>query len=249
MSKLQPVLIVPDVHRPYHSKPGWKLLMAAAKDLKPHTIVVIGDFADFYSLSSYSKDPERAGKLDTEMEDVRWGIRELESLKAKRKIFVMGNHEDRMRRYLQDKAPELWQMVSIEKWLGIKDWEVVDYKDHTTLGRLHLTHDVGKTGRMAVFNALDTYQHSVVTGHAHRLAYVVEGNAIGEQKLSAQFGWLGDPDAVDYMHKANVRKNWALGFGVGYLNPENGLVYLTPVPIVKDGANHTCVVNGKLYTS
>jgi hypothetical protein len=72
---------------------------------------------------------------------------------------------------------------------------------------------------------------------------VVEGNAVGEQKLSAQFGWLGDVTQVDYMHKAKALKNWALGFGVGYYDPSSGYSYLTPVPIVK----YTCVVNGKFY--
>jgi hypothetical protein len=45
------------------------------------------------------------------------------------------------------------------------------------------------------------------------------------------------------MHRASAKKNWALGFGVGYLDPSTGYTYLTPVPIVRG----TCMVNGELF--
>jgi hypothetical protein len=94
-----------------------------------------------------------------------------------------------------------------------------------------------------VFKSLEAYQHSIVTGHSHRLAYIVEGNAAGEFKLSAQFGWLGDAQSIDYMHRDRVMKDYALGFGVGYFDPTSQYVYMQPVPII----TYTCVVNGKLY--
>jgi hypothetical protein len=75
------------------------------------------------------------------------------------------------------------------------------------------------------------------------MAYICEGNATGEYKLSAQFGWLGDVDQIDYMSEAKARKDWALGFGVGYIHKVTGIAYLSPIPIV----GGTCCVNGKLY--
>ena len=243
---LEPLLLVSDCHRPYHDKRAWQLLLKVGRDLKPKHLVIIGDFADFYSVSAYSKDPRRALKLTEEIRVVHAGLDDPDALKAPHKIFIAGNHSDRLRRYLQDKAPELFGVVDIPSLfrLGLRGWEYVPYKDHTRLGKLYLTHDVGNTGRYAVFHSLDAYQHSVITGHSHRLAYVVEGNCAGEYKVSAQFGWLGDVSKIDYMHLAKAKKNWALGFGIGYLDPKSGIVYLTPVPIIK----YTCMVNGQLYT-
>jgi hypothetical protein len=148
---------------------------------------------------------------------------------------------------LEDKAPQLFGLVDVPGVLGLRErgWSYTPYKRHTKLGKLHITHDVGACGRFSTYKALDTYQHSIITGHAHRLSYVVEGNAVGEYKLSAQFGWMGDVNKVDYMNMASARKNWALGFGVGYLDTDTGIVYLTPVPIVRN----TCCVNGVLYKS
>jgi len=245
MASLEPILIVSDAHIPYEDKKAFNLMLKAATDLKPKHIYIIGDFLDFYSVSDHSKDPNRALNLGKEIDAGLAALDRLDALKAPRKTYLGGNHEDRLTRYLQNKAPELFDIVSIPDLLQLhkRGWRYVPYKADTQLGKLNLTHDVGVAGRYSVFQCLDTYQHSVVTGHSHRLGYIVEGNAKGEHKLSAQFGWLGDAKAVDYMCRAKVNKNWALGFGVGYLNPKTGLVYMVPVPIIK----YSCVVNGKLY--
>ena len=248
-AKLEPVLIVPDAHIPYHDVRAWQLMLRVGKAIKPHHLIVIGDLADFYTVSSHSKDPRRALRLDEELEGVKEGLDELDALKAQKKKFIAGNHEDRLTRYLQDKAPELFELVTIPKLLELDErgWDYTPYKADTKLGRVNLTHDVAAAGRNATFKALDTYQHSVVTGHTHRMQYVVEGNATGEYKLSAMFGWLGDRTKIDYMHRALVYKNWALGFGMGYVHPVTGIAYLVPVPIIVQNDIYSCVVNGVYY--
>ncbi len=242
---LESILFVPDTHVPYENKKAWALMLQVAKELKPKHVVIIGDLLDCYSVSSYSKDPSRLANLPQEVAAGNRALDQLDGLKASNKIFIAGNHEDRLQRYLADKAPELFDFVNISKILHLAErgWKYVEYKDHTKLGKINLTHDIGTAGRNATFKALDTFQHSVITGHTHRLCYVVEGNATGEVKLSASFGWLGDASKVDYMHKMLVAKNWALGFGVGYLDTETGVVFTIPVPIV----GMKCVVNGKMY--
>lgn len=244
---LQPILICSDLHRPYHDPRAWDLFLQVGRAFKPHHLVCIGDFADFYSVSSHSKDPRRTARFEEELLDVHVGLDELDELNATEKIFIAGNHEDRLTRYLTDKAPELFGVIDIPTLFNLekRGWGYVPYKDYTKIGKLHLTHDVGVAGRNATFRALDTFQHSIVTGHAHRLQYIVEGNAVGEFKLSAQFGWLGDASKIDYMHRAKVAKDWALGFGVGYIHAETGIAYLTPVPII----SYTCVVNGHYFSN
>lgn len=245
--KLHPILFVSDAHRPYHDERAWQLMLKVAGDLKPKILVTIGDLADFYSVSAHSKSLDRTTKLHTELEVVHAGLDELDALGATEKIYIGGNHEDRLRRYLQDKAPELFGIVDIPQLFDLKrrGWKYIPYKEDTKIGKIFVSHDVGNSGRTSVFNALDTYQHSVVTGHSHRLSYIVEGNCAGEYKVSAQFGWLGDVSKIDYMNRAKAKKNWSLGFGIGHLNPSTGIVYLQPVPIIK----YSAVVNGKLYVA
>jgi hypothetical protein len=220
-------------------------MLKVARDLKPTHLITIGDFMDFYAVSNHSKDPLRATQLDYELAEGNRCLDQLDALGAKNKIALGGNHSDRLQRYLRDKAPELFGIVDVPSLLNLKarGWRWVGYKDDIKVGKCYFTHDVGAAGRNAVFKALDTYQHSIITGHTHRLQYIVEGNAVGEVKLSAQFGWLGDVNKVDYMHKTTAKKNWALGFGIGYLNPATGYMYFTPVPLV----NYSCVHHGRLY--
>lgn len=242
--KLKKVLFVPDTHVPYHDPKAWRLMIKVAKSFKPDIINIQGDFADFYAVSSHSKNPNRRRNLEWEVQEVKEKLDELDSIGARTKIFVAGNHCDRLERYLMDRAPELFNVVRIPDLFDLRKrgWRYVPYKSDTRIGKLYTTHDTGCAGRNAVFRNLDAYQHNVVTGHTHRLAYIVEGNAKGEAHVSASFGWLGDVKQVDYMNRIKAARDWALGFGVGYL-AENGTVYVQPVPII----NYTAVVEGKHY--
>lgn len=244
MARLSTTLIVPDVHCPYHDQHAWDLMLEAGKTISPDAIVVMGDLLDCYTVSRHSKDPARAGTLDKEVAAAREMLDQLDSLGAKEKVYLEGNHEQRLVRYIQDKAPELFGIFDLPKLLHLADrgWEWVAYRDHKRRGAVHFTHDTGHSGRYAVYRSLDVYQHSVATVHTHRMALVVEGNAVGEPKVSAQFGWLGDVDKIDYMHRATAKKNWALGFGIGYTDAQTGHTWLTPIPIV----DYRCVIEGKL---
>ena len=187
----------------------------------------------------------RDRKLKWEVQSVNDRLDELDALGARNNIFIGGNHSDRLRRYLQDKAPELFDVIDIPGLLRLKErgWQYVPYKGHVKVGKLYFTHDVGSSGRYAAFKALDMYRHGVVTGHTHKINYIVEGNLAGETQLSCILGWLGDARQIDYEQRGKVIRNSASGFGVAYHNTANGLVYVQPVPIIKG----TCMVGGKLF--
>ena len=244
---LSPVLILGDVHVPFEDRRAWELVLRVGARLKPVHLWLMGDFMDCYVVSAHDKDPQRKGLFEAEVQHARARLSELDALGAQRKVFLEGNHEQRLKRFLAQRAPELDGLVNLPELLRLRErgWTWVPYRSHLKVGKIHLTHDVGATGRNAIFRNLDTYQHSVLAGHTHRLAYVVEGNATGEQKLSAYFGWLGDRAQVDYLHTAKAAKDWALGFGVGWMEP-SGICYLQPVPILVKGKRYSCCVRGEL---
>lgn len=244
------VAFLPDAHRPYHNKRAWKLFLEAMQWWKPDVIVCLGDLADFYKISTFRKDPRREYSFDEEVQDVNEALDELDALGATRKIFIEGNHEHRLVRYLQDKAPELFGFVSTQKLFRLDErgWEFTPYKSATRLGKLWVTHDVGQAGRYSVFRAADTFQHPIVMAHTHRLVYVVEGNATGEHFPAVQFGWLGDVEQVDYMHKVKAKREWSLGFGTGHLDEDTGHIFLTPHPLVPYGEDQLrTFVHGKEF--
>ena len=246
--RLERIMFLSDLHVPFHDKAALRLVMEVIADFKPSILVSNGDFLDCAAISRHSKDPRRALGFKKELNAANEILDQLDSLcPDARKIFLEGNHEQRLIRYLEEKAPELAELdeVSIPSLLKLKQrgWKHVAYKDDVKVGKIYVTHDVGAAGRYNAFKCLDTYQASIVTGHTHRLSYVVEGDAAGGRKVSAQFGWLGDVNAIDWMHRVKARREWTTGFGYGYVDPRSGYVYLVPVPIVKG----TVVVEGKLY--
>jgi hypothetical protein len=242
---LKKLAFLPDAHRPFHHKPAWALFMAAMREWKPDILISMGDLADFYKISTFGKNPLREQSFDGEVDSVNEGLDELDSLGCERRIFIGGNHEDRLIRYLQEKAPELFAFIDVPKLFKLKErgWEYVPYKQSIQIGKLWVTHDVGSVGRYAVFRAADTFQHPVVTAHTHRLCYIVEGNATGEHFPAASFGWLGDVEQTDYMHKVKAMRDWTLGFGTGYMG-DKGEVHLQAHPIVN---GKSVVVEGKEY--
>jgi hypothetical protein len=85
--------------------------------------------------------------------------------------------------------------------------------------------------------------HTAITQNTHRMAYIVESDGVGNPILSATFGWLGDVSKIDYVHRITAVKNYVLGFGIGYVDPTTGVLYATPIPIIRN----KCVLNGKIY--
>jgi hypothetical protein len=46
------------------------------------------------------------------------------------------------------------------------------------------------------------------------------------------------------MHKVKAKKDWSHGFGIAYLEPKTGHVYVVPVPII----GNTVLIEGKLIS-
>ena len=238
------ILIVPDTHAPYHDKRAWRLMMEVAQSFKPHTIVHQGDIVDCYSLSAHSKDPSRVSRWEVERLAGVELRSDLDSLKAKRKVFTEGNHEYRLQRFIEAKAPELDGRLNMDTELGFTEngWEYVPYREHAKVGKVYFTHDTGNSGKYTTARAMETFGHSVAIGHHHQMQYAIQGDATGKYIVGAQFGWLGDPKQADYMHRIKALRSWSLGFGLGYKDTD-GVVFLTPIPIV----NYRCCVEGRVF--
>lgn len=216
--------IIPDAHVPFHSAKSFSLVLRHLQQEKVDTIVVLGDFCDFWSISRHRKDPGRKLRLAQELGTCRSAIREVESLGADRLIFCVGNHEDRLARYIADKAPELEGVINLPTALGLGDWEIVPYTSYKKVEGVIYSHDFGSTmgGRTALPNAFKAAGQSLVIGHIHRQE-IIRGNDIhGKPAVAYSPGWLGNPASIDYRHRALVSRDWSWGFGIiddGVLRP------------------------------
>jgi predicted phosphodiesterase len=227
-------IIIPDCHVPFEDSRAFNLVANIAKECKVDGLAILGDFLDLFSVSFHDKDPRRVSQLSDELNAANKRLTQLDKIGAKKKLFVEGNHEYRLTRYLINKAPALLETVSVPQMLSLKErgWKFTPYRKAARLGKLHLTHDVGYAGKFAHIKSGAAFEHSVVIGHSHQLAVHYFGNVLGESHVAAMLGWLGDASATDYMHEVKAKRDWHLGFGTAQIEPD-GTAHLQAVPIIK----------------
>lgn len=242
---IQTGLIIPDCHHPYVDVNAWNLMLDVASYIKPYWILILGDFGDAASLSDHGKNKPLRFDFEDELKSIREALDQLDALKAKEKIYIEGNHEHRLNRYLASNAPAVYRNISLPKELDLKNrgWEWVPYRTSRKIGKIHATHDTGTAGSNAHRQSAQKLMGSILIGHSHRMSYEVVGRLDNTPYIAGMFGWLGDREAsIDYMSDAAAGQ-WVHGFGLGYRDTETDVVHITPVPII----NYRCVVHGKLF--
>ena len=163
---------------------------------KPDIIVHIGDHFDFPSLSSYDKGKSSAeGKRlhkDIEAGCVGFEYLNLAMQKYKdytpRKVFCLGNHEQRLDRYVDDN-PELVGTLGTD-FLPFKKygWEVHPFLKPVEIEGIFFVHYLanpmsGKPYGGNAMNILKTVGRSFVVGHKQCLDIAIRPTIDGKQQI------------------------------------------------------------------
>lgn len=231
-------IIIPDAHVPSHHPVAVPIVRHAISIFKPHIFATVGDFLELESVMQHTRSPSRLGNLLTD--DFAAGNVELdhfdEALRGcERKIFVAGNHCDRLRRYINEKAPAIDGLVTIDGGLRLRErgYEFHRYGDHAFIGKLGVIHDCDVGGVYAARRAIDAFGGSVAHGHNHSAMLAYRSN-MKESFVGASLGWLGDAESPTfrYMKGYKKRREWMLGFGYGYLEVETGNFTLHYSPFI-----------------
>jgi len=250
---LKTALIIPDTHLPYEDKRAYKLMLQVADDIGIDEVCILGDYGDFYAVSSHGRHPLLLHTLKEEVEAVNARLDELDNLFPRaKKVFIEGNHEHRLERYIQDKAPALFGVTDTEHLFGLDRrplWRFIDYgpkQIHSVLGSfLRARHEpLGNSAKLTASRALC----SLVYGHIHRIEESHIVGIDGSNHVAFSVGWLGNKDLHKIYGYVKGHHQWQMGFGLVYVNPKTRLFYHHKVHILTQGGKYSCVVNGKLYT-
>lgn len=243
------VLFIPDTHVPHHHQGAWELTLEIARQFEWQILCILGDFGNLDSVSYYSKKPDDCPLLMEEIAHIKLRKEEIEEAAgARRKIYIEGNHEERLSRYIKDKASALWGVTSLPQLLELKGWEFYPYGDVAKIGRhLLVSHDFGSGSQNAHVRALDKagMGRSVCHGHTHRSNVENRVTLDGELIQAAVFGWLGDPGYIKYRNRATLNC-WPHGVGIGYLWGRDRCL-LQPVPYFDNST--TAIVEGQWITT
>lgn len=103
--------VIGDFQVPFQDRQAVDLALAFVEDLKPDGVILNGDIADCYTLSDFDRNPLHKETLQDEIEQIQDILKRLEHVPQK--TFIAGKHEDRLRRVLWRKAPELGMLPQL----------------------------------------------------------------------------------------------------------------------------------------
>ena len=176
-----PVIIGADAHIPYHDEAALQIFIDRAATAK--TIILLGDWMDMYSISSFVIDPT-AKTLPQEIEIMRDFLASLRAAFPKKRIvYKLGNHEERLDRYMKTLGAKIFGLVSLAEKLEAKESgiEIVESRQMMKVGKLHVIHghELGRSVFSPVNPARGLYlkaKKSALCAHYHQTSEHVEKN-------------------------------------------------------------------------
>lgn len=198
------LLVLCDIHFPYHSKEALFTALKYGADSNMNGILLNGDVLDFYQLSKFSKDPTKPHLVH----EIEIGRRFLENLRKKfpnvKIYYKLGNHEARFKKYLQDKAQELFDVdeIQLENLLKLRLYgvELIDELTVIEYGRLNIIHGHEVFSSRGSVNLARNFRlkanDNILFGHHHQsqeeIAKTIKDKIIGSFAVGALCGLKPD---------------------------------------------------------
>lgn len=236
----------PDLHVPHHNKVVMEACTMFAEALVPDFVVDLGDHLDLDPISFHGPSDLREHDV---LAEARVGAdilmdqgQRLDKAGVKHRVFIAGNHEYRLHRYLCEKAPELYTIVpTIQDLLSLKmsGWQFVAYGGVLRVGTLRIKH--GERFNEHVAAGYVRKEGNVVLGHTHRAQVFVVNTRDGYPEMAMTCGTRGN---LSHVYQHHSRNDHVHGMGIVMAYP-TGAVSMTFVPVI-DGKIHWSMPNGKI---
>lgn len=241
--KYKRVLFVPDIHAPYQDNQAMKCLISFAKWWKPDVVFVLGDTIDMYQVSRFEKDPERIFQLQDDIDTGKKILADIsKACPDARKLFIPGNHEFRLQRFLWTRAAELsgLRVLQLEKLLGLEEMGYEYLKNGRTEYRgVIVKHGdiVRKYGAYTGRGEYESTGKTGVSGHTHRLAVYPHTNEAGD------YMWMeaGCLCLLNPSYMMGKVPNWQQGFGIGFFKEGSKRFHMERIPIIAGKAMYSGV--------
>lgn len=242
-------IVLADAHVPFQDKRALRLALKVASAIQPNYLVTLGDWADCFFWSKYKKKKgilrppgfRRHWRADSEVQAVQetWDAA-VEACPDATRIYLQGNHEERVRRITQEMTPDIeGKTTDFEHTFEVLKWwdKTYEYEDAVRIGHLWFTH--GKLIRVHTAKCmLERWGTSVCFGHTHRWSFYSRRTKNGEHHGAFEVPCLCDLDA-HYL----AGPDWCQGFAVVHW-VRSGLYDCRVVPILP---GHKCIYDGQLF--
>jgi len=209
------ILVIPDLHAPFHCEKGLQNIIKYAKKHKPTHIVQIGDALDLFAFSRFAKslnDSEMTAKqeLFAGVKIIGRMWKQLQKDNPRVHCFQMrGNHSARLDKRLEESNPELCGIVDLSGiWRFPKVNTIYNTRQELIINNIMFIHGYrSKLGDHTKYNHM-----SVVHGHCHRpgIAYIpIKGKSLFEMDV----GHCIDIKSIAVSYMPQKTTNWTKSFG------------------------------------
>lgn len=223
------VVIASDIHIPFQDDGAVRSFIRYCKEKQPEVVVLNGDVLDMFMLSRFTK-----GEGRNPLEEMTMCQGFLDSLRKAVPnadiYYVIGNHENRLEKYVLTKAPELASLIEdVFTIIKTSDYRVrgctsVTFNDNFVCK--HGTLLGNKSGLSAIKEMENAYM-SGATGHTHRLCKYIA------RKSGRKFVWLETGCLCSLNPEYMINPNWQVGFA--QLEFKNGKLYNSKVIEIEKG--------------
>ena len=215
--KAKRLMVLSDIHIPYHNIEALTCAFDFAKGEKPDAILLNGDTLDFFGLSRFSKDP-KARSFAHELKTFKEFMDVIKKTFNAKIYFKIGNHEERYFHFLWMKAHEIVGVEEFELENIIKSRaegiEIIKDKRIIKAGDLNIIH--GHEFGGSVFSPVNIARGlflrgkvSAMQGHNHCTSHHVERDMNGGVVKTWSLGCLCE------LHPAYLPINkWNHGFSI-----------------------------------
>ena len=221
------ILVISDLHIPYHHKDSFTFLKEIKKEFKPDFILNIGDLLDFHAINLHTHDPDLYSACHELSESIKH-IRELESIFPKM-VEVESNHSSLVYRRALKYGMSRSFLKDYGEFLGTKKWKWVD---DLTLKMSNKQKCFFTHGRSAdILKVSQTMGMSAVQGHYHTkflISYWANPNNLF---FAMNVGCLAAQKHMAFAYAKNFRTRFIMGSAIIL----NGIPRLLPMVLNKHG--------------
>lgn len=202
------VIVGSDIHIPFQDDRAVRAFVKHCKEKQPEVVVLNGDVLDMFMLSKFTK-----GEGRNPLEEITMCQGLFESLRKAVPnsdiYYVIGNHENRLEKYVLSKAPELASLIEdVFSIIKVEDFKIRGCASVTFNGNFVCKHGtlLGNKSGLSAIKEMENAYMSGATGHTHRLCKYIA------RKAGRKFVWIETGCLCDMNPEYMILPNWQQGF-------------------------------------
>lgn len=206
------ILVLPDIHLPFHNKAAIKRIAEFNKTYKADLVIQLGDLVDAHAWSRWPK-ASSAMSPDHEFAKARKGAEWLHKLFPKM-VILHGNHDLRASNKRLDAGIPSQFIKTFAELFNFKGWTFHEPKRlltvNTPKGKVSFCH--GDEAGGTPLEKAKTLGHSLVQGHTHKATISYHTGQDGKTVFGAEGGHLVDVDSYAFRYALGSLKKGTIGF-------------------------------------